>query len=309
MNMYNFYNLETYLKQNNIKCEDGAYLRWIKAIINTKIGMFSYDNLPNGLTSQIVECALMFFSNLCLYKSPTLGIVLCRYVYGGVYDIYMRPITVDLLALNGEPIEYGVPFEDIILVRDYTMDITPFIVLRSYIDRIIEMERTLDINLILVRLPLLFQCSSKEQSIALKQIFKKVYDFEPFAITDKTFKRENIVDTKIDLPVSPSDLYDLITDYKTLTLEDMGIYTPIGKKERSLQAEIDAQNDYADFTYANMKKERELTWELARKKWNINTIVVETFVQNKMNDIELKGIEAETIAQAEQVESEGNTNE
>ena len=306
MNMYNFYNLDNYLKQQGIECTDGSYLRWIKAIINTKVGLFRYEDLPNGLTTQIMECALMFFSNLCLYNSKTLGIVLCRYVYGGEYDIYMRPTKVDLLALNGSPIEYGVDFEDIILVRDNTMDITPFIVLRSYIDKIIEMEKTLDVNLVLLRMPLLFQCSTKEQAIGLKQLFKKVSNFEPFTITDKTFKRENLVDTKFDLKVSPQQLFDLISEYKTLTLEDLGVYSAMGKKERALQLEVESQNDYVDFTYSNMKHERELTWKLAREKWGLKTKVVESYEVNKLEDIELKAIETREITQAE---VEGNTNE
>lgn len=78
MNCYNYYNLEDYLKKNLVDCSD-EYLRWIKDIINTKVSMFDYENLPEGLTSEILETALMFNNFLCLYRSEALGIVLCRY--------------------------------------------------------------------------------------------------------------------------------------------------------------------------------------------------------------------------------------
>ena len=48
-NIYNYYNLEDYLRKNLIDPNE-AYLRWVKDIINTKVSMFEYENLPDGLT-------------------------------------------------------------------------------------------------------------------------------------------------------------------------------------------------------------------------------------------------------------------
>ena len=59
------------------------------------------SNLPDGLTSQIIEQSLMFNNFLCFYNSNEFGLVLCRYKFGGEYDLYWKPKTVDLLTISG----------------------------------------------------------------------------------------------------------------------------------------------------------------------------------------------------------------
>ena len=95
---YNFMNLKEFYDKQGIQYDD-IYMRWIKDIVNTKIGMFTYENLPEGLTSQIVEMCLIFNRNLCWYYDERLErVILCRYIFGGDYDLYWKPVNVNLLA-------------------------------------------------------------------------------------------------------------------------------------------------------------------------------------------------------------------
>lgn len=302
---YNYNNLKSYLDKMGISYPD-EYLRWLKDIVGTKISMFHYDNLPEPLTSEIVESALMFNNFLCFYKSDSLGIVLCRYRFGSVYDMYWKPKYVDLLTLSGKNIATHVPYEDIILVRDNIMDIVPFLTLNSWIDKIIDKEKTLDILIKLVRFPTILT-GDKEQTASLKQVIKKATDYDGFIIGTKNFK-DHLEQFDISLPVRLTDIYELLEKYKNMALASMGIYGVDEKRERIVTAEVNANNDYVDFVYTGMYRERQRFVKEANERFGLNIVLKETYVENEQDNIELKQQEAMAEAKA-QIKIEETKNE
>ncbi len=301
-NYFNFMNLQTTLKEYNIKY-DGEYLRYLKDIMNTKTELFSYAGIPeeSGITSEIIETALLFRNNLCFYKHPGLGLVLCYYIYGSEFNYYWKPSYVTLVAFNGVTIATNVPYDDIVLLRDNRMDIIPFLTLNSWIDLVIEMERTLRINVILLRLPMLFK-GDKNQVATLKQMIKKATNFEPFAIVDKKLGNDIIEPDKFELPCSLQELYDLIEKYRNLALSSIGIYASDTKRERLITAEINATNDMVDFVYQGMIEERQRAIKEVNEKWGYDIKITENYIINKKDENKLEAEKAKMIAEAENVE-------
>lgn len=285
MEYYNYYNLQDYLSKNLIKGGD-QYIRWVKNIIDIKTSMFSYDNLPEGLTSEIIETALMFNNFLCFYNHPTLGVVLCRYLYGGDFDIYWKPIRVNLLSLSGKPIAYGVPYQDIILCRDNRMDIIPFVTLSGWIDKIMEMENTMGILVKLVRFPTIMS-GTKEQVQTLKNVLKKNADCEGFLVADKGFK-DHLEQFNINLPCMPNDMEELMEKYEHKAYESMGIYDPEEKKERLISNEVNSTNDYTDFVYEDMLYQRQQFVNEVNERYGTSIVLRESYVENMEQEYELE---------------------
>lgn len=290
-------NLEDYFRQKNVKMPDG-FLRWCKDIINTAEEMFYYENLPNGLTSQIIENALIFNNYLCLYNKPELGgIILCRYRYGGEYDLYWKPVKVNLMSISGQPIAYDVPYDDIILVRDNIMDIIPFLTLNEWINKIIDMEKRLNTLTIFSSFPKIFT-GDKEQTGELKRLTKKVVDGEPIIVGAKGFGK-SLESFDVPLPVKPKELYDILDEYKRMALASIGVYGVEGKRERVVTSEILANNDSVDFIYTGKQRQR-LQWvEECNRRWGTNIIMHETYVENQQDEIKLKEDTAKAIAKAD----------
>lgn len=305
---YNYYNLDSYLNKLGIEMPED-YIRWFKDIIGTKITMFYYDDLPDELTSEIVEQALMFNNFLCFYNSPSLGLTLCRYRSGGVYGRYWKPVKVDLLTLTGQPMEYGVPYEDIVLVRDNPLDIIPFLTLNGWINKILDKEKTLDMEMRLARMPTML-VGDKEQAGMLKELMKKTYGYEGFAVGSKNFK-QHVEQFDIHLLIDIVNLYDLIEKYKNLALNSMGIYGVDEKRERIVTSEVQANNDFTDFIYAGMLRERQRWVKEANAKWpdKCHITIHETYVDNQHDDIDIAKRTTLAKAQAniaiEQVKNEG----
>lgn len=297
MSYYNYYNLEDYLKKNLVDPSED-YLRWVKDIINTKVSMFEYENLPEGLTSEIMETALMFNNFLCLYKSEALGsVVLCRYLYGGEFDMYWKPISVNLLTLSGKPLANNVPYKDIVPIRDNRMDIIPFLTLNGYISKIIEQEKTLGILVKLVRFPTILT-GSKEQMQTLKQLLRKNADCDGFAIADKGFK-DHLEQFPINLPCKLIEAYEIMDKYRRMALGSIGIYSADEKAERLISSEVKSSNDYVDFIYNGMVTERESAIRKANALWGTDIRLIESYVENAKDEQSLEARGAKLIAEAE----------
>ena len=304
---YNYNNLRAYIDKLGIQCPDD-YFRWFKDVVGTKVTMFYYDNLPGTLTSEITENALMFNNFLCLWYDKGLGqVILCRYRFGGTYDIYWKPVTVDLLSLSGKSLAIGVPYEDIVIVRDNPSDIIPFVTLNSWLNKILDKEKTLDILMRLVRMPTIL-VGDKEQAGMLKQLMKKTYEYDGFAVGSKNFK-SHVEQFDIRMPVQLSDVYELIEKYKNLALNSMGIYGVDEKRERIVTSEVMANNDFTDFIYTGMYRERQRWVKEANEKWGLNIILHETYVDNQEDDIDITKRTALAKAQAniaiEETKNEG----
>lgn len=309
-NIYNYYNLEDYLRKNLIDPNE-AYLRWVKDIINTKVSMFEYKNLPDGLTSEIIENALMFNNFLCFYHSESLGLILCRYRTGSEFDLYWKPTYVELMTLSGKTIATHVPYKDIIPLRDNRMDIIPFITLNGYIQKIIEQEKTLNILVKLVRFPTILT-GSKEQIQMLRNLLKKNADCDGFTIADKGFK-DHMEQFPINLPCKLIEAYELMDKYKEMALGSIGIYSVNEKRERIVTDEVKATNDFVDFIYNGMVQERENAIKKVNEKWGYNITLEESYVENVKDeqDLEARGVKLEAKAEAEgepkkEVKEDGN---
>lgn len=309
-NFYNYYNLEDYLRKNLIDPNE-AYLRWVKDIINTKVSMFEYKNLPDGLTSEIIENALMFNNFLCFYHSESLGLILCRYRTGSEFDLYWKPTYVQLMTLSGKTIANHVPYKDIIPFRDNRMDIIPFITLNGYIQKIIEQEKTLNILVKLVRFPTILT-GSKEQIQMLRNLLKKNADCDGFTIADKGFK-DHMEQFPINLPCKLIEAYELMDKYKEMALGSIGIYSVDEKRERIVTEEVKATNDFVDFIYNGMVQERENAIKKANEKWGYNIIIEESYVENVKDeqDLEARGVKLEAKAETagepkKEVKEDGN---
>lgn len=304
MSIYDYNNLASYLKRMAI--EKQLDFRYMHDIVNTKVSMFEYDNLPEGLTSEILETAICFNANLCIYNSPTYGLVLCRYLPLGDFNIYWKPTRVDLLALNGLTIANDVPFSDLVLVRDNKMDIIPFITIYEYMQKMSEMEDTLIKNVQLLKLPAVFTGNPKMVS-TFKALIKKVTNCEPFALTDKQvlddFKQFNI-----EFPVSPEEMLSLYKNYKNMCLESIGIYgVETQKRERLLVREIQSQTEYIDFMYQMALNERKRFIKECNDRFNTNIVLKEVYTQYRKAEIDISAEEEKKITEAQN--SGGGDNE
>lgn len=262
---YDFMNINSALSQALIKQGYIGALHDVKDIASVKVSQFKYKNIEKipDLTSEILECCLMFNFQLCFYNSPSLGWVLCRYVMNSEFNSYLRPVTVNLLSFKGDSIAESVPYKDIILAKDNSMDIIPFLCLIEYIQKLEKVDTAVFKVLNIASLPLAL-IGNKKLAKQLQETAKKLGNNEAFIAGD-----ESILDTvkgfNIDVPINPLDIYELKTKYKNECLASIGIYSVEQKKERKIVNEVRSQNDYTDRIYMDMKSQRQRFVDMLNK--------------------------------------------
>lgn len=308
--IYDFYNPEQALEKFKTMGLPVDILRYVKDIINTRIGMFAYNNLPKGLTSQIVETALMFNNHLCMaYIKGLQEWKLCRYMPTSERDEYNKPIKVNLIALNGNSLASNVDYEDIIEVRDNSMNILPIMPVVEFIEKIKKIEDDLFITIDLGTLPAVISGNKKQVSqlnvIADKLGIKKN---GAFIVADGSVT-ESLKTFNINLPFSPLDIYELRNKYMNECMRSLGIYSVDAKRERIVTQELVNQNDFTDFIYQNAKMERELWVKEYNSRTNSNVELVETYDVNYDDNVDEKARLAGEVAEAEaKGELKGNPN-
>lgn len=292
---YDWKNMGSALRQELLKRGIASDdFRYIKDIVNTKIGMFSYEGLPKGLTSEILETAIMFTNCLCFWKLPGTGDwMLLRYLPQSDFNFYWKPDKVTLLALNGYQIAENVPYEEIILVRDNAMDIIPFIPISEYIAKIKKIEDDLFKMIDVACLPIVLT-GSKKAANQLRTLASKLGQKDAFIVGDDTLV-DSVKSFNINLPYAPESLYELKKQYKNECMASLGIYSVDEKRERVLTSEIATANDYTDFVYMNALMERErFVKELDEK--GLHLTLVETYAKN----FEQTVAEAKAMKEAEE---------
>ena len=275
-----------------------GFWRYMKDIVNTKISQFTYRGIEaiSGLTSTILEEALMFRCRLCFAKPKGYDWMLCRYEPLGEYDLYHRPITVGVYTFTDTFLGM-LPYKDIILVRDNPMDIPPILVINEYIEKIIDIEGKMDKMLTLATLPVAI-VGDKKLANQLKEIAKKLGNSNPFIVGDD--KLLNTVQAfNIDVPISPADVYAIRKKYINECMASIGIYAVEAKRERLVVSEIQSQNDYTDFIYQGLINERHRAFEELRKAGGPDVELIESYDQNYEADTELNAERAKEILKAQ----------
>lgn len=262
---YDFMNMNDALSRSLIKNGYLSSLHYIKDFASLKVSEFRYKNIekiPN-LTSDILEACIMFNYCLCFYNVKGIGWVLCRYVYGGDFNEYVRPVSVNLIALNGKALANNVPYNDIILVKDNSMDVIPFVCMIEYINKIDMIDTSVLRCSKVASLPLVVS-SNKRTANNANATAKKLYGDDMFIIGDDHITND-VKTFNIDVPISPLDLYELKSKYKNELLASLGIYSVEEKKERKIVSEVASQNNYVDGIYQDMLNQRKAFVEALNK--------------------------------------------
>lgn len=282
---YDFMNLSHYIEKKKLS---GMSIRYLKEFVDLGTSMFTVEGLPEPFTPEILETALMFRNHLCWYQNDAFGDnpMLCQYLPTGEFDMSTKPTKVNIITLMGVTVATNVPYSDIILVKDNRLDIPLFLILDELITRISHIEDTLDVNMQLLRMPMIFTCDKKSVT-QYKQLFKAIQNCDPFVLSSNEFAKDSTQSIPINLPAQPKDIYEIFDKYRNLAKEQLGISATIEKASRVQAAEVEAQNDYVNFVYNERKKERELWIKEYNKRYNGQLKLTESYDEFKRDDAEL----------------------
>lgn len=234
---------------NSENRSDEIYMRYYNLAINR----FTWENLPLGLTSRIMEENLINHGMVMMFKTKGGGLLAlpCKGVQD--FNVYFEPTAYNVF---GNRFNKNIDVEDGIVIRNNATGYGDRETLLSFSEKLNEVEQTMDVNLFQQNTPYIVLCDEKER-LTFKNIFKQVKEFKLAIYGRKglSISESNILNTKSDYLLDKLQSHKLALTNELLTF--LGINNNnIEKKERLITDEVNANNDFVLVNIDHMYDER-----------------------------------------------------
>ena len=258
-------------KEYSTNHTDQLYNRFLNLALNR----FTWNNLPEGITSRKIEEMLIKNGRVMFFKDN--GVFITLPAFGvGMYDIYNEPIYYNVVGNN---FNKTIDRDTGVIIRNNATATNDHDDLLLFAERINDVEQTMDINLNSQKTPYVILCDEKAR-LTFKNILNQVQKFKYAIFGSKGLKINNIdvLQTKADFLLDK--LQDTKNSYMNELLTFLGINNSnTDKKERLLVDEVNVNNGqilmYLDIEYKN----RLLACENINKKFGLN-VKVEKVIDN-----------------------------
>ena len=257
-------------KNKKNKCEyslehtDQLYNRFLNLALNR----FTWENLPNGITSRNIEKMLVEHGQVFFSKDKN-GIFKCLPCHGvNGFDLYNEPIKYNVWGYNGYSEILDV--NEGVVIRNNATNSNDKDDLLLFAERINEIEQTMDINLNAQKTPYIILCDEHER-LTFKNILKQVNEFKYAIFGSKklSMKEQMILNTRADY------LLDKLQTQKNEVINELLTFLGINnnnniKKERMIVDEVNANNDFILVNLDHMYDERKIACDLINEKYGLN---------------------------------------
>ena len=235
--------------------------------------VFKWNNLPNGIDEKWIEQYLFAEGKCMFYHDKEKGYMVAKCTTEGQLNYYdeptkLRPVGTNLD--NTTPLENN---EEAILIRNNDEMIPTSPTIQLYACRLAEITRTIDINIMAQKTPVIIKCTDKQKQ-SLKQVYAKWNGNEPVIFGDKTLELDKFNVLKADAPI----VFDKLQIQKHAIWNEAMTFLGINnanmdKRERLVDDEVQANNEQIEMSAQVMLKSRERACELINEKFGLNISV------------------------------------
>ena len=201
--------------------------------------LFKWDGLPEGIDEKFIERYLFDYGKAIFFRDPDMSYMCLRADDSGHFNVYAEPISYWATGFNYHKL-YTVDNSVIIENNDLrlaTRDIVLF-----YVNKIVEAERTMDVNVKAVKTPYIITCDDKD-ALTFKRIFQMIDGNVPAIYADKGLNIDSIEALQTGVKFIGNDLMDYKTCVENELLTFLGVNNvPTDKKERLITDEAKSNN-------------------------------------------------------------------
>lgn len=242
------------------------------------LNMFEWVNLPDYMDERFLERTLFDKGFILFFKETKLieDVEVEAYfslpcTFTGGFTVYEIPINRQAYSVNGYFGNYS--NEDSVIIWNNRNHKPTRPTIAMYANRLANVERTLDVNIKMLKNPLIANIDEK-QKLSMANLFDKYDGNEPYIMTNKD--NFNVTDLKTNLfPVNtPNNVQDLL-EYKHSLYNECMTFLGLSninrdKRERMITDEVNAQNEQLLQQRFNMLDERRRACEQINKMFGLN---------------------------------------
>lgn len=254
---------------------DRTYIDYFDRLKLIAISLFTWEGLDDIAgygASRFMEMNLFDYGKSCFYKDDKKGYMVLRANPDDKYNIYYLPTKIMAWSLG---YERKVDFDDLVYVmnNDLELPTRQTIELISY--RLYDTQRTIDINLIAHKTPILIEGDTKT-ILTLKNVYMQYSGNTPFIFGNKQFDISNKLNVlKTDAPYIIGDLELHKHEIWNECLTFLGINNAnTDKKERLITNEVDSNNDLINYYLNCFYKTRKQACDMINEKYGLDIKIV-----------------------------------
>lgn len=234
------------------------------------VNQFEWGNLGIDLETRHVE-NILFDKGHAGYFRATDGDFMCLPVR-----------ATGKVNVNGDPLEYvayGNGFQqtlradDIVIIENNLLRIPTRDFVLFYVNKLAEIERTMDVNIKACKTPIVFACDDKDV-LSVKRVFQQVDGNVPAIFADRNLNLDSVqvFDTKAKfMGIELRDLEHAIEGDLLTFLGQNNV--SVEKKERLITDEANANNQLIESFFDLQLEARERACEQIREKFGVNVTV------------------------------------
>lgn len=232
--------------RENVVMNQATYMTYLWRLMDLAISVFEWKNLPKGVDARMLELWLLqngfcvFFKDEDLkystYNEAPEGYAVLQCMIAGQWDMYNYPMDRRAYAVNGFNVELD-ETNSVLIFNDY-LRVPMFPTLQLYAQRLAEIDRTIDVNVMAQKTPKIIRCDEK-QRLTFENMMMQVQGNVYYIMSDKNVDLKDVEVIDTSAPYVGNHLQILKHQYWNEALTFLGVENvTTEKKERLISTEV-----------------------------------------------------------------------
>lgn len=256
------------------------YEEILAMLMNIAIKRFDWDNLPEGLTSEILELNLIRKGQLLAFKRKEGGVTILPCMGTNKINVYGQFDEYEVIGENG--FSARINADEGVLFKNNPMSRDDLTTLEIYSERINNIEKTQDVNLFQQNIPKVI-LTDENGKLTAKNLMTALKSYKFFIFGRKGLTSQ--LNSSEVLDTSSPYLLDKLQVHKKALMDEVLSFLTINsanteKKERLIVDEVNANNEYIDNMLDLMYDLRERACKEYNDMFNTNLKVSKREVKN-----------------------------
>ena len=221
------------------------YLDRLKLLATSLFTWEGLDELAGTGASRFLELSLYDYGRACFIKDDKFGYMALRVNPSDTLNIYQLPTKVQAWSIGYQK-EFD--FDDVVYIMNNELQLPTARTISQFAYRLYETERTIDVNLIAQKTPVIIEGDTKT-ILTLKNVYMQYSGNTPFIFGNKSFDISNRLNV---LNTNAPYLIDKLELHKHEIWNEMLTYLGIDnantdKKERLITDEVESNNEVINY--------------------------------------------------------------
>ena len=251
------------------------------------VNAFEWENLPDGILERHIENTLFKHGKAMFFKADGMS-YMCLECNPDGLNVYGDPTHYTAFGVG---FQQRLPAEKCVIIENNKLRLATHPFIMFYVNKLVEAERTIDVNIKSCKTPVVFACDDKDV-LTFKRIFQLVDGNTPAIFADRGLNLDSIQSYQTGVKFMGKEIQDYANGVESKLLTFLGLNnTPVDKKERLITDEANANNQLIESFFDLQFEARKRACAEINEMFRLNISVKRRApVENSVDNVE-KGCE------------------